>query len=163
MEYLDRVVNDKLQAVVASLKSGRADVPTRFAGVLVADTIVVADGAILGKPRDTPEAEILLGRLVGRTHTVLTRFCIAKASELPGYVCARTVRSDVTMRRASQAEVRRYALTREGLDKAGAYAVQGIGAFLVESIVGSYTNVVGLPACEVVSELLACRLLLEYP
>jgi septum formation protein len=76
---------------------------------------------------------------------------------------ARTVRTEVRIRAATPAEIRGYAATGEGLDKAGAYAAQGIGAFLVEAIDGSYTNVVGLPACEVVSDLGRLGLLGDFP
>jgi septum formation protein len=69
----------------------------------------------------------------------------------------------VTLRRASEEEVQRYARTGEGLDKAGAYAAQGIGAFLIERIEGSYTNVVGLPTCEVVLDLRKVGLLEHFP
>jgi septum formation protein len=76
---------------------------------------------------------------------------------------ARTVESDVTIRAAAPAELRAYAETGEGLDKAGAYAAQGIGSFLVERISGSYTNVVGLPTCELVMDLRALGLLVAFP
>ncbi len=109
------------------------------------------------------DAERLLAKLVGRGHTVYTRYAISKYSELGIAAVTRTVESRVTMRAAAPAELARYAATGEGLDKAGAYAVQGIGAFLVERIDGSYSNVVGLPACEVVVDLLRVGLLREFP
>lgn len=155
--YLQRVTRDKLAAVVRAPGEGA------YAGVLVADTIVVIDGSILGKPRDRAEAERSVGRLVGRTHTVLTRYAIARAVDVEHAAAERTVVSQVTMRAAASDEVARYAATGEGLDKAGAYAVQGIGCFLVEKIEGSYTNVVGLPACEVVLDLRQAGLLGAFP
>jgi septum formation protein len=131
--------------------------------VLVADTIVVLAGAILGKPVDVADARRLLERLAGRTHVVYTRYAIARADAPLVPVAARTVQSSVTLRAASGAELEAYARTGEGLDKAGAYAIQGVGAFLIERIEGSYTNVVGLPACEVVMDLLDARLLERFP
>jgi len=157
LRYLERVVGEKL-AAVAGLVQG-----TRCAGILVADTIVVIDGEVLGKPTNEPDAVRLLQRLVGRGHTVYTRYAIARSPELGAAAVARTVESRVTMRAASHDELARYAATGEGLDKAGAYAVQGIGAFLVERIEGSYSNVVGLPACEVIVDLLKVGLLERFP
>lgn len=156
--YLARIVRDKLSGVRARL----ADAPQNHAAVLVADTIVLLDGEVLGKPADEGEAAALVARLVGRVHIVHTRYAIALASEREPIV-ERTVASEVRMRAASPGEVRRYAATGEGLDKAGAYAVQGIGSFLVESIHGSWTNVVGLPVCELVSDLLGTGLLRAFP
>lgn len=157
LRYLERIVADKLRAVAD--KAGEAP----CAGVLVADTIVVVDGEVLGKPVDVADAERLLAKIAGRAHTVYTRYAISKAPELGAAAVARTVESRVIMRAASQAELARYAATGEGLDKAGAYAVQGIGAFLVERIEGSYSNVVGLPACEVIVDLLGAGLLRKFP
>lgn len=155
--YLERVVSDKL-AAVAARASGLS-----FSAILVADTSVVLGERILGKPRDEAEAEQLLGSLVGRTHVVYTRYAVSAADRPAAPVCARTVASEVTMRSASREEIQRYAATGEGLDKAGAYAVQGIGSFLIERIDGSYSNVVGLPACEVVVDLLQHGLLPRFP
>jgi septum formation protein len=137
--------------------------PARFSSLLVADTIVVLDDEILGKPTDVSHAEALLTRIVGRAHTVITRYAISVTPDLEKPRVARSVESRVTMRAASPVEVRDYAATGEGLDKAGAYAAQGIGAFLVARIDGSFTNVVGLPACEVVEDLLALGLLTRFP
>lgn len=153
--YLERIVQDKLRAVT-QLAAG-----TRARAVLVADTSVIVDGDILGKPEDTHDAERLLARLCGRAHVVLTRYAVATPDG--AVVVARTVESEVWLRAASASEIRGYARTGEGLDKAGAYAIQGIGAFLVERIHGSYTNVVGLPACEVVRDLVEHGLLAGFP
>jgi nucleoside triphosphate pyrophosphatase len=155
--FLERVVLDKLGAVAAKL------VDESFAGVLVADTIVVVDGAILGKPVDTRDAERLLASIVGRTHVVHTRYALSRAEAAATPALARTVETRVTMRAASDVEIRAYAAMGEGLDKAGAYAAQGVGAFLIERIEGSYTNVIGLPACEVIVDLERTGLLGRFP
>ena len=155
LPYIERIAFEKLAGVAE-----RARDEAR-AGLLVADTIVVVDGEILGKPTDVADAERLLHKLCGREHTVYTRYAIAFPDGTP--FVARTVESAVRLRAATSAEITGYARTGEGLDKAGAYAIQGIGAFLVESISGSYTNVVGLPACEVVRDLSAAGLLTGFP
>lgn len=155
--FLERVVREKLCAV----ESRATEAP--LAGVLVADTIVVLDAHILGKPDSPRHALEMLRRLSGRTHTVHTRYAIALADVPATPAAERTVVSQVTLREAGEEELARYVRTGEGLDKAGAYAVQGIGAFLVERVEGSYTNVVGLPACEVVLDLRAVGLLADYP
>lgn len=158
--YLERIAQEKLEAVA---RRARAIAASASGGLLVADTTVVIDGRILGKPATIDEAEEMLASLCGRTHQVHTRYAIARP-EAPGRAAAaRTVTSDVRLRAASAGEIRRYAATGEGLDKAGAYAAQGIGTFLVERIVGSYSNVVGLPTCEVVLDLRSCGLLGEFP
>jgi septum formation protein len=156
LEYLERIVADKLAAVARGPTAG-------VAGILVADTIVVLDGEVLGKPRDVQDAAALLTRLAGRTHTVYTRYALAHSDSGNRAAAARTVESFVQLRAAEPDELVRYAATGEGLDKAGAYAVQGIGAFLVETIDGSYTNVVGLPVCEVVLDLKRIGLLERFP
>jgi septum formation protein len=156
LDYVTRIVSGKLSAVAA-----RVSAP--LAGVLVADTIVVVDGDILGKPEGVVGAERLLKRIVGKTHTVYTRYALSVASG-PGVIAiARTVATEVTLRAASADEISRYAASGEGLDKAGAYAAQGLGAFLIERIDGSYSNVVGLPACEVVLDLRSLGLLGQFP
>lgn len=164
--YLERIAAAKLDAIWARLERQGApsDAPGGVAAVLVADTTVVIDGAIVGKPSDIADAVAILSRLVGRDHEVLTRYLIARAERSgSGPLAARTVQTTVRLRAATPAEVLAYARTGEGLDKAGAYAAQGIGAFLVERVTGSYTNVVGLPACEVVSDLGRLGLVGAYP
>lgn len=157
--YLERVTRAKLAEVAPS---GAA---TRGRAVLVADTIVVADGEVLGKPASTREAEQMLARLSGRGHDVATRFAIAdrRANDPSSVAHEQTVVSHVYFRALSRDELRRYAATGEGLDKAGGYAVQGIGSFMVSRIEGSYASVVGLPACEVVVALERLGLLGPFP
>jgi septum formation protein len=111
--------------------------------VLAADTDVVLDGEILGKPRDPEDARRMLARIAGREHTVFS----GVALEEPGRdrrASALAV-SRVRMAAMTPERIEWYVATGEPLDKAGSYAVQGIGALLVEEIFGSYTNVVGLP------------------
>jgi septum formation protein len=142
--YLPRVVLAKLAAVRASITT--AD---RAAAVLVADTSVVLEGAILGKPADEADALAMITRLAGRTHEVHTRFAIGAAytDEAPRH--AETVATRVTFRAIDDDEARAYAATGEGMDKAGGYAVQGRASAFVSRIDGSYGAIVGLPACEV--------------
>jgi septum formation protein len=139
LEYLTRIVEEKLAAVATRVKPP-------FSGLLVADTIVVIQDEVLGKPVDVADAERLLGRIAGKTHTVYTRYALSLSDAPHVARTARTVATEVKLRAASTDELSRYAASGEGLDKAGAYAAQGLGAFLIERIVGSYSNVVGLRA-----------------
>jgi septum formation protein len=111
--------------------------------VLAADTLVVIDGELLGKPSDPVDARRMLGRIAGREHTVLT----AVALDEPGRNrrTAGVATSRVRMAPLTSAEIDWYVETGEPLDKAGSYAVQGLGALFVEEVFGNYTNVVGLP------------------
>jgi septum formation protein len=115
--------------------------------VLGADTVVVRDGAVLGKPKDEAEALRMLESLNGRTHQVMTAWAV---------VCYRTqfVRtghcvSTVHFKKTEESALRAYIATGEPMDKAGAYAIQGQGAFLVEKYEGSFDNIVGLPVEEI--------------
>jgi septum formation protein len=153
--YLERIVERKRVAVLGLLREAAAG------AVLVADTSVVLGGEILGKPANVADAARMLGRLCGREHRVLTRYALSFAGGQ--IVAAKTVTSRVWLRRATEREIDGYARTGEGLDKAGSYAVQGIGSFLVERIDGSYSNVVGLPLCEVVLDLRDAGLLEQFP
>ena len=153
--YLERVVLAKLAAVAAVFApSSDASEEIRSAkAVLVADTSVIDEGAILGKPADVDDAEAMIARLAGRTHEVWTRFALGGPAPGGAVLHAETVVTRVTFRPLTAAKVRAYAESGEGTDKAGAYAVQGLGAGIVARIEGSYTNVVGLPACEVLVAL----------
>jgi septum formation protein len=110
---------------------------------IAADTVVAVEETILGKPRDPEDARRMLRLLAGRTHDVTTAFALRALPE-ETIVCERAV-SRVTFAPMSADEIDWYVATGEGMDKAGAYALQGIGALFVESISGSYTNVIGLP------------------
>jgi len=121
--------------------------------VLGADTIVVLDGAILGKPRDADHALELLERLVGRCHRVITGVALADSETLE--VRTATVVSSVRMRAAATDELRDYIATGEPLDKAGAYAIQGVGRRFVVGLEGSESNVIGLPLEETLALLAA--------
>ena len=116
--------------------------------ILGADTIVVIDGLVLGKPNSEAEAVRMLSTLAGRTHVVFTGYAILN-SRFPEKKTVSCARSEVFIRELSQEEIAAYVQTREPMDKAGAYAIQGVGAAIVENVCGSYTNVVGLPLCEV--------------
>lgn len=129
--------------------------------ILGADTIVVMEDDILGKPRDCKDAKEMLFRLSGRQHIVITSFCIFDPHGRISHM--ESVRSEVVIRKLTEKEIDAYLDTKEPLDKAGAYAVQGIGAFMVKSINGSYTNVVGLPLCEVILALKKVRAIEEFP
>jgi len=121
------------------------------AWVLGADTIVYTDGIILGKPKTREEALDMLRRLSGQEHSVLTGFSVLNISKGKGERGA--VETAVKVKSLSAVEMEWYVQTGEPFDKAGAYAIQGIGSFMIESIRGSYTNVVGLPVCEVIEML----------
>ena len=120
--------------------------------VLGADTIVVIGNKILGKPSSEEQARWMLRQLSGKTHQVITGYCLSYQSKKD--IISESVKTDVRFKTLRDAEIEWYIQTGEPFDKAGAYAIQGIGAFLVESINGSYTNVVGLPVCEVVEFLI---------
>jgi len=111
--------------------------------VIGADTIVTCDGIIFGKPRDADEARETLLRLAGRTHQVITGVAVVEGATGRAEVAA--AGTAVRMRAFGPAEAAAYVATGEPLDKAGAYAIQGRGALLVEGIEGDYSNVVGLP------------------
>ena len=141
-----RLAREKAHAV--AMRVGAA--PRRL--VLGADTIVVIDADVLGKPTDPEDAVRLLSRLVGREHRVLTAVAVI-ASDRLAHAATCVVTSRVSMHPASEAEIRRYVATGEPLDKAGAYAAQGEGRRFVERIDGSESNVIGLPIDETLALL----------
>jgi septum formation protein len=111
--------------------------------ILAADTLVVLDGQVLGKPGDRLEAVEMLTRLAGREHTVLTGIALLDTGS--GRLEQRLEKSRVRMAALEREQIDWYVDTGEPMDKAGAYAIQGLGALFVEAVYGSYTNVVGLP------------------
>lgn len=138
-----------LRAALAKTRAVAALYPDDL--VLGADTVVTLDGCIIGKPHDADDALTMLRTLSGRTHTVVSAVALA----LPGGDVRHLHDSaDVTFHAWPDAVLAAYARTEEPLDKAGAYAVQGVGAFLTQSIVGSWSTVVGLPLAPLVQLLL---------
>ncbi len=128
---------------------------------LGADTLVVLEDAVLGKPEDPEDAGRMLERLSGREHRVVTGFSIL--SPFGVEVHGEALVTKVRFRSLNVQEIRGYVATGEPFGKAGSYAIQGVGAFMVESIAGSYTNVVGLPLCAVIRALLAAGALERFP
>jgi septum formation protein len=157
LDYLDRIAAAKLAAVARRPEVAGAG------ALLVADTTVILDDRPLGKPADEAEARAMLRALSGRAHRVSTCFALSGPADFARVLHRETVTSRVVFRALDDEEVALYAATGEGLDKAGGYAIQGIGAFAVARVEGSYSNVVGLPACEVVSALRAVGLLARFP
>lgn len=132
--YAVRVALDK--ARVAARRAAR--------GIVIgADTIVVLDGAILGKPADERDAERMLSLLSGRQHTVISGLAVIDAAS--GRTQTNAARTSVWFRELTPAEISAYVRTGEPLDKAGAYGIQEKGALLIRKIEGCYFNVVGLP------------------
>ena len=131
-----------------------AEVSDRYpdAWVIGADTVVVIDGEILGKPASPAAALEMLVRLSGRRHTVYTGYALFRATG--GDRTAGVAATEVAFKPLKGDEIDWYINSGEPFDKAGAYAIQGLGSCLVRRINGSYTNVVGLPVCEVVTVLM---------
>lgn len=136
--YVERLAREKARAGLLAL-GGRDD-----AVVLGADTAVVLDGRILGKPADLNESRAMLQALSGRSHQVLTAVALVGG----GREAARVVSSDVSFRPISEAEIEAYWASGEPCDKAGSYGIQGLAAVFVNQLQGSYSAVVGLPLCE---------------
>jgi septum formation protein len=145
-DYLPRIAAAKLAAVRAKLPAALAN---RAPAVLVADTSVVADAMILGKPEGDAEGRAMIERLAGRVHEVHTRFVLGGVAPGEPPVHEETVVTRVTFRALGPGEVEAYVASGEGRDKAGGYAIQGLAASFACRIDGSYSAVVGLPACEV--------------
>ncbi|MEL7941578.1 Maf family protein [Pseudomonas delhiensis] len=142
--YVERLARGKALAGLTMLAQ-RPDVC-----VLGADTAVVLDGRILGKPKDYDDSLAMLSALSGRQHQVLTAVAVADRDRCE----VRVVASTVSFRRIGEAEAQAYWATGEPQDKAGGYAIQGLAAIFVNRVEGSYSGVVGLPLCET-AELLA--------
>lgn len=138
--YVERLARAKGHAGLAAL----ADTDTQGAVVLGADTAVVLDGRILGKPAGRDEALATLRALSGRNHEVLTAVALVS----PERVMSRVVTSQVSFRALSLAEIDAYWASGEPQDKAGCYGIQGLAAVFVSQLQGSYSAVVGLPLCE---------------
>ena len=143
-EVLPEGLPPREAALELARQKGREVAAARPASwVLSADTVVVVEGAVLGKPAGAAEALLMLSRLNGRRHTVITAFCLLNRER--GVERCEAVETAVTFRRVPEAELAAYAASPEPLDKAGAYAIQGGAAAFVTNVAGSYSNVVGLP------------------
>ena len=120
--------------------------------ILGADTLVAVENRLLGKPEDKEDAARMLRILSGNTHRVISGFSIIREST--GDIHRQCVETGVTMRNIHPNEIEAYTATKEPLDKAGAYAIQGMAMTMVTEVQGSYTNVVGLPVPEVITALM---------
>lgn len=147
-DYVRRVSYEK------AFKVGR-HFPDRW--VIGADTVVVYKNKVLGKPDNESDALDMLRLLRGKWHKVITGYCILKVQS--NITFQDVVETKVFVKDLSDEEIKQYIKTTEPLDKAGSYAVQGKGGYMVKEIKGSYTNVVGLPACEIAEALLSLGVL----
>lgn len=147
-EYVVRTASEKArQAMQRIAAEGKPALP-----VLAADTVVICEGKILGKPADQEEAAQFMQRLSGRTHEVRTAVVVndGKSDELHVAVSV----SQVTFAKLTEAQIKAYVQTDEPYDKAGGYAVQGLAGLFIEHIAGSYSGIMGLPVYET-AQLLA--------
>jgi len=133
----------------------------RDAFVLGADTVVVIDDNVLGKPRDDSDAKKMLHRLSGRWHEVITAIALRRVGS--AFREDQVVSTRVLFRELDQGIISRYIASGEGRDKAGSYAIQGLGIGLVSEIDGSYTNVVGLPATHTLALLTREGVVRQWP
>jgi septum formation protein len=151
--YVERLAREKVQAV--------AERVTHPCALLGADTTVVLDGEVLNKPLDLLDSERMLRALRGREHVVYTAVALLLAPEAT--LRSQVVSTRVRFRDFGDQTLRGYVASREGMDKAGAYGIQELGAALVREVHGSYSNVVGLPAAETVELLQALGVLELWP
>ncbi|MDX2020609.1 MAG: Maf family nucleotide pyrophosphatase [Deltaproteobacteria bacterium] len=154
--YVRRVAREKCVALEA--RRAAHGIPDT-AAIVAADTTVILDDAILGKPADEAEAAAMLASLSGRRHEVVTAYCIC----FGGKRIERAVSTEVSFRSIDAAEAAAYVACGEWRGKAGGYAVQGKAAVFVTDVRGSITNVIGLPLAEVVADLRAAQALPMYP
>jgi septum formation protein len=167
--YLERIVERKREACRLGVEQCVAAGEDHWPGwALVADTIVVHEREVLGKPRDVEEARRFLARLQATRHQVITRFALFPVRSFvvegsPPRAWVQSVSTDVVFRALHPGELDAYAQSGEGLDKAGGYAIQGGAAAFVQRIEGSYSNVVGLPLAEVADALVAVGVSARQP
>lgn len=146
---------------IAILKAESVQLAYKNRWILGADTIVVMNKRVFGKPKDARECYDMLLCLMGKNHRVITGFCIFDPEGKTVHLEA--VITKVKIKEISEIEIEAYIKTGEPFGKAGGYAIQGIGSFMIEHIKGSYTNVVGLPVCEVVGALVKCGGIRSFP
>lgn len=153
-QHVLRLALEKAQEVAM-----RPDIPGRW--FIGSDTIVLRDETVLGKPADAAEAAEMLRSLSGRSHQVLSAFAIFDRES--GHCHREVVTTQVWFKELTAREIAGYIASGEPFDKAGSYAIQGLGAFMVTAIEGSYSNVVGLPVAQVVAALEALGALTLFP
>jgi septum formation protein len=138
-EQIEDLARQKAEALVASPKLPKLN------NILIisADTVVIVDGEIIGKPRDRQESRHHLGRLSGRIHQVITGVCVWDLDTQTKVVTHE--KADVKFRKLSEQEMSDYVASGEGMDKAGAYGIQGVGGTFIADLQGSFDNVMGLP------------------
>jgi septum formation protein len=153
--FVRRAAGEKGRAVAIQL---RPQGQNRW--IVSADTVVVLGENVLCKPKDPDDAHQMLSMLSGQTHRVITGWAVG---QVEGSWTTKHNQTWVTFHQLSLKQIENYVATGEGMDKAGAYAIQGIGTFLVDRIEGSYFNVVGLPISHVVQALIEVGALPTYP
>ncbi|MCP4682936.1 MAG: septum formation protein Maf [Desulfobacterales bacterium] len=147
--------------LLAEKKALRIYSETGESWILGADTMVIIDDKILGKPKHEKETKYMLQLLSGREHSVVTGFCLVTPAGKVAH--SEAVITMVRVKDLSEREIEAYIDTDEPFGKAGSYAIQGVGAFMIETISGSYTNVVGLPLCVVVKALVLVGAIRGFP
>jgi len=147
--------------ILAEHKACRVRSKAEKSWILGADTLVAIENQVLGKPEDDEKARYMLRLLSGKEHRVITGFCILNPSGPIAH--SGSVTTLVQVKKLTDKEIRAYIRTGEPYGKAGGYAIQGIGSFMVEAISGSYTNVVGLPLCALTKALVSAGALKKFP
>lgn len=156
--YVERMAAEKGAVVTAGTPSPRGENPSEGDLILTADTVVSAGRRILGKPADATEAAQFLLLLSGRRHRVTTSVCLCIGDR----TVQRTVETRVKMKRLSDLEISAYVRSGEWQGKAGGYGIQGLAAVFIPQILGSYTNVVGLPLTETANLLIGAGYPVSY-
>jgi len=159
----DQIIDEQtvLPHLLAEKKARAISPKCKNDWILGADTIVVLGDIILGKPRSNDEARSMLHILSGKEHTVTTGFSVLDPSGRVAH--SEEITTLVKMKGLNEVEIEAYIATGEPFGKAGSYAIQGIGSFMVETISGSYTNVVGLPVYALIKSLLITGALERFP
>ncbi len=160
-EDLGMAEPERLCRFLAEAKAKEVQVRTGGLWTLGADTLVVIGRDIMGKPGDAAEARHMLTRLAGKEHRVITGLCVRHPGG--GTAFCEAVSTRVWFKALTDREIEAYLATGEPFGKAGSYAIQGIGSFMVEAISGSYSNVVGLPVCSLIKGLCATGALAGFP
>ncbi|MEO9654772.1 Maf family protein [Marinomonas sp.] len=142
--YVIRMAKEKAKASLGRYKQARPSIQKTV--FIASDTSVVIDGEILGKPQDIAEAKVMLRKLSGRSHQVMTSICLCDQNL--DQLVAENIVTQVSFRSISDVEIEQYWRTGEPVDKAGSYAIQGLGSLFVTHMSGSYSAVVGLPLYE---------------